>query len=75
MLAVFATLSFLIALWLCVTLVAQTLEQSGSKIISALKGHSLLASPAIPPIRVRVSQRYPSPQRPLPAMVALRAAA
>ena len=75
MLAVFATLSFLIAMWLCVTIVAGTLEQSGSRIVAALKGRSLLATLAITPIQGRVSQRYPSPQRPVRARVALRAAA
>ena len=43
MLAAFATLAFLIAMWLCVTVVAGTLEQSGSKIVAALKGRSPLA--------------------------------
>lgn len=76
MLAVFATLTFLIVLWLCVTVVAGTLEQNGSKVTAALKGRSMLASPAIPPIKMRVSQRYPSTaQRPVRAQVELRAAA
>jgi len=75
MLAVFATLTFLIAMWLCAAIVANTLEQSGSKIIAGLKGRSLLASPAAPPIKVRVSQRYPVSQRPVRAWAGLRAAA
>jgi len=76
MLAAFATLTFLIVLWLCVTVVATTLGQSWNKVIAALAGHSLLASPAIPPSKMRVSQRYPSmAQRPVRAQVELRAAA
>lgn len=75
MIAAFATLTFLIAMWLCATIVASTLEQSRTKIAAALKGRSLLASPAFSPVKVRVSQRYPSSRRPLPVQVALRAAA
>lgn len=75
MLAVLATLAFLVAIWLCATIVADTLEQSGSKVIAALNGRSPLAWTVIPPIKVRVSQRYPSPQRRPPARVVLRVAA
>ena len=75
MLAVLATLTFLVVIWLCATIVAGTLEQSDAKIIAALKGRSLLASPPINPIAGRVSQRYPSQRRPMRARVALRAAA
>jgi hypothetical protein len=75
MLTVFATLTFLIALWLCATTVAAMLEQSGSKIITVLKGQSLLATASAAPIKLRVSQRYPSTKGPLRAMAELRAAA
>jgi len=76
MLAVLATLTFPIVLWLCVTVIAMTLEQSGGKVIAALNGRSLFASPAIPPIKVRVSQRYPSSsERQVRSQVELRAAA
>ena len=76
MLAVFATLTFLIAIWLCATVGTSTLEQSGGKVLAALKGRSLMASPAIPAIEGRISQRYPSmAQRPARARVELRAAA
>jgi hypothetical protein len=75
MIAALATLTFLITLWLCAVAVATTLEQSGSRIVAALKGRSLLATPAIAPIQGRVSQRYPSPQRPVRARAQLRAAA
>jgi hypothetical protein len=76
MLAVFATLTFLTTIWLCMTVVAGTLEQSWGKVIAALAGRSLLAPPASPPIKMRVSQRYPSmARRPVRAQVELRAAA
>lgn len=74
MLAVFATLTFLLAMWLCAAVVAATLEQSGHKILAALKGQSLLATPSLPPIRLRVGQRYPS-KRPVRAQAGLRVAA
>jgi len=75
MLAVLATLTFLIAMWLCAGVATATLEHSGLKIIAALKGRSLLAALPINPIAGRISQRYPSPQRPVRARVELRAAA
>jgi hypothetical protein len=75
MLAVFATLAFLVAMWLCVTVVADTLEQSGYKIIAALKGRLSLELASVAPIAGRVSQRYPSPRRPLRGQIELRAAA
>ena len=76
MLAVFATLTFLTTIWLCMTVVAGTLEQSGFKVVAALKGRSPLAVPSAPPIKLRVGQRYPSSsQRQVRAQVELRAAA
>jgi hypothetical protein len=75
MLAVLATLTFLIVIWLCATIVAGTLEQSEHKIIAALKGRSLLVSSPIGPIAGRVSQRYPSRRRQVRARIELRAAA
>ena len=75
MLAALATLTFLVAIWLCAIANAGTLEQSGSKIVAALKGHSSLALPAIRPIEGRVTPRYPASQRPLRARAELRAAA
>jgi hypothetical protein len=75
MIAAFATLTFLIAMWLCVIVIAGTLEHNGSKMVAALMGRSPLATRAIPPIKLRVSQRYPSTRQPVHARVALRAAA
>lgn len=75
MLAVFATLTFLIALWVCAAVAAATLEQSGYKIIAALNGRPSLEPASIAPVPGRISQRYPSQRRPLRAPVELRAAA
>ena len=75
MLTVFATLTFLIAMWLCLGVLATTLEQSGFKIIAALKGRPSLEPASIAPIAGRISQRYPSPRRPLRAPIELRTAA
>lgn len=75
MLAVFATLTFLIAMWLCAGILAATLEQSGYKFIAALKSRPSLEPASIAPIAGRISQRYPSPRRPLRAPVELRSAA
>ena len=75
MLAVFATLTFLIAMWLCAVAAAASLEQSGYKVVAALKGRPSLEPASIMPVAGRVSQRYPSPRRPLRARVELRAAA
>ena len=75
MLAVLATLTFLIVIWLCVAAAAATLEQSGFKITAALKGRSLMAAASIPPIKLRVRQRYPSARHVVGAQAELRAAA
>src|SRR5687768_5578296 len=54
MLAPFAALAFLAALWLLVMIAAQMLDESGAKILAALSGHSLLATaPAIRPVAGR----------------------
>ena len=75
MLTPVATLVFLGTLWLVAVLIAHMFEQSGAKLVAALKGQSLLAAePDVRPVAVRVSQRA----RPQPAMRAqpqLRAAA
>ena len=75
MLAVFATLAFLLAIWLCATTVADALDQSEHKVIAALKGRSLMATASIPPIKLRVSQRFPSARHRVRAPAGLRAAA
>ena len=75
MLAVFATLAFLVAIWLCVVAAAAALEENGFKIIAALTGRPALEAASVAPIAGRISQRYPSSRRPLQAPIELRAAA
>ena len=69
MLAALATLVFLTTLWLLVAVGAAVLEQSGGKIVAALKGQ-LGTSPAMPAsyARVRVRSRLPKPMRARPRM-------
>jgi hypothetical protein len=74
MLAPLATLAFVAALWLIVTIGAEMLGTSGRKIMMALKGRSLLAEPAMRPVAVRVSLRA-RPQRAVRAEPQYRAAA
>jgi hypothetical protein len=75
MLAALATIAFLAAIWLFVVAAATTLEESGSKIVAALRGKSPLATPApIAPVAVRVRLRS-RPQPVLRARPQLRAAA
>ncbi len=76
MLAAFATLAFLLAIWLVILAAARTLEESGVKVVSALKGRSILAQPAPAPVTLRYSQRMPArPQPTLRAEPQWRAAA
>ena len=75
MTAALATLAFLVTMWLIVQLAAQMAEESGAKMLAALKGRSLLATqPTVVPVQVRVSARSKA-QRPLRARAQLRAAA
>ena len=75
MLAALATIVFLATIWMVVVSAAATLEESGSKIIVALRGKSPLAMPApVPPAAVRVSLRLRR-QPVLRARPQLRAAA
>ncbi len=76
MLAAFATLAFLSAIWLVVVAAAHTLEGSGAKLVDALKGRSILAVPAPAPVTLRYSKRMPAyPQLTLRAEPQWRAAA
>jgi hypothetical protein len=75
MLAALATLAFLSTLWLIGVLAVQTVAESRTTILAALRGHSLLATkPAIAPVRMRLTQRGRA-QRPMRAQPRLRAAA
>ena len=74
MIAALATLAFLTSLWLCIVVVAKMIEESGGKMLAALRGHSLLAiapAPICAPVRISARRL----QRPLRAQPRLRAAA
>jgi hypothetical protein len=76
MIAALATLAFLVAIWAVVVALAETLVESGEKIMAALKGQSPLAIPVRQaPVRVRVSARSVRQARPVRARPKLRAAA
>lgn len=72
MIAVLGTLPFLATLWLLVVLGAKVLEESGNKIVAALRGD---------PVRQTVILRSAQPRhrsrkrKPIPALSSLRAAA
>ena len=76
MIAAFATLAFLTTLWLVAVVMAQTVGESGGKILAALKGNSQLASaPIFQPVPVRVGKRSVRMQPSLRARPKLRDAA
>ena len=72
MIAALGTLAFLITLWLLIVVGAAILEESGEKIVAALKGETapLFSSPA--PLRLRAR---PRPAIPIRANARWRAAA
>ena len=75
MIAALGTLTFLATLWLLVQLIASTLDESGRKIMAALKGRSPLATaPLVQPISWKISSRA-RVRQPLRARPTLRAAA
>jgi hypothetical protein len=58
MLAPFATLAFLLILWLAAMVVAEMLGHSGGKVLAALKGRSALANePLVYVSVVRITPR------------------
>ena len=58
MLAAFATAAFLAALWLIGLIAVRAFSESGGKMLAALQGRSVLAAtPAAPPVAMRVSPR------------------
>ena len=64
MMAAVGTLVFLGTLWLMVVVGAAVLEESGAKIVAALKGKSTAGSvPACVPVRVRARTRVQQPMR------------
>jgi Mn2+/Fe2+ NRAMP family transporter len=63
MLAPFATLAFLLILWLAAIVVAEVLGQSGGKVLAALKGRSKLANEPLVYARVvRITPRSRTPR-------------
>ena len=72
MTAAFATLAFLATLWLLVVVGAMVVEQSGAKILAALKGWSMEPAVATAPMRLRHRERERTAYRATPR---LRAAA
>jgi hypothetical protein len=73
MIAPFATLIFLATVWLLVRVVAELVDESGGRIIDALRGTPHGTETRIPAMRVRVS--VPRPARPLHVRQQWRAAA
>jgi hypothetical protein len=73
MTAVLGTLPFIATLWLLVVIGVAVLEESGAKIVAALKGESLQQSPAgTAPAPLRIRSRI---EKPVSARVEWRAAA
>ena len=77
MIAPLATLAFLTTLWLIAKLALELADGSGAKILSALRGQSMLAQPpqSVRPVSVRFQPRAESIRRPLRAQPEWRAAA
>ena len=77
MIAPFATLAFLITLWLVAKVALELADGSGARILAALRGQSMLAYPpqSVRPISVRFQPRAVVVRRPLRAQPEWRAAA
>ena len=58
MIAAIATIAFLAAAWAAIVALSASFEESLVKIGNALRGESVIPTPA--PIALRVSQRYPA---------------
>ena len=63
MIAAFGTLAFLATLWLLVAVGAAVLEESGAKIVAALKGEPQRPSTYVAPVRLRMRLRSTKPMR------------
>jgi len=72
MIAALGTLVFLVTLWMLVVVGAAVLEESGAKILAALKGVPPGSGRSYATVRVRVRGRL---QKPMRANVEWRAAA
>lgn len=62
MIAAVTALSFLVAAWAIIYSVIVGLDDSGAKIVAALKGNSMLAREPVltRPLTIRISGRHPS---------------
>lgn len=75
MTAALSTIAVLAFLWFASALILQMLEESGGKMLAAIKGRSpLAATPAVQPISWKVTTRSRA-MRPMRARPTLRAAA
>jgi hypothetical protein len=64
MIAAFGTLAFLVTLWLLVVVGTAVLEESGAKIVAALKGIPVQQDSIYAvSVRMRVRRRTPAPMR------------
>lgn len=75
MIAPFATLIFLVALWLVAKVIVETIDESGGRIITALLGRSSAAEERSVTIPVRVRRQRVVPQRATRARMQWRDAA
>ena len=75
MIAPFATLIFLIALWLVAKVVVETIDESGGRIFAALFGRSTLTEDRSMTIPVRVRRQRVVAQRATRAQMQWRDAA
>ena len=75
MIAPFATLIFLVALWFVAKIIVETLDESGGRIVSALLGRSALGEDRSMTIPVRVRRQRVVAQRATRAQVQWRDAA
>ena len=62
MIAALGTLAFLATLWLLVVVGAAVLEESGAKVVVALRGEAPRAIETVP-VRVRARGRFQQPMR------------
>jgi uncharacterized protein involved in response to NO len=77
MLAPLATLAFLATLWLAARLALELGDETGAKMLAALRGKSMLARPpqSVRPVTVRYQPRSASVRRPVHVQPEWRAAA
>ena len=77
MLFPFATIAFLATLWFVAKCAIEVVANDGSKVLAALRGHSMLAHPpqSVRPVTVRYRPRSDWSRRPVHVQPEWRAAA